>query len=225
MRKLFVAVVVVLLLGVAADRVGASLAAQQIEQRVREETGQEATAAVNGFPFLTQVLGRKLAHVRLTSDSATLPGEDLKVTALRVDLRGVGVQSEPRAERLEATGVVPFAEVERHRELPAGSLSASPDGRLRISQHVDLLNESFAVAGTAAVRVDGDQLVVEPDTLAIEGSAVQLDAEQRGRLAERLRFQLPLDDVPAGTRVDDVRVVERGLQVHLTGRDVLLSDL
>ncbi len=98
MRALRILLIIAVILGaifVAVDRVAVHLAEGEAADRLRASEGLASTPDVdiNGFPFLTQVLGGSLDEVRVgISDYEAGAGEDgrtIRIADLRADLSGV----------------------------------------------------------------------------------------------------------------------------------------
>lgn len=218
------ALLVLAVLAVAADRIGARFATAQLRARVATATGSPPQVSAPGA-FLPQALARRFGTVDMTVPSARLEKADLRVNDIRANLRDVPWNSTGRIGSVDATGVVPFAELERRAGLPAGSLSPAGDGRVRVSQKLDLFGLSLAVAATADIRLDGDAVAIEPAGLELAGSPVPLSDDLRDRLTGQLRARVPLAGLAAGLRVQDVNVVPEGLRVHVVGSDVPVAEL
>ena len=106
MRKLVIVVLVLLALGLAADRGAAYVAEGLIAQKVEDEEGVEsAQVDVHGFPFLTQALSGDFKEIELSMpavDTAIGADEGLTVedvdSAVRLyrDALGLRLLNEPR---------------------------------------------------------------------------------------------------------------------------------
>lgn len=225
MRKLIIGIAVLAVLLVLADRGAAELAEREIEQRAQQRVGSEVHAEILGVPFLTQALRRELDHVVLTADTAQLSERDVDVRNARLDLREVDIRSTDRAliDRVSARALVPWEELERQVErspLPRVSLSATPDGAVRVARTVDLQGRSVQASARAEVRLDGRVLVVEPLRVSVEDASLELDEQVSAELAQLLRVQVPADALPRGIRLDGIDVREEGILVRLTGSEV-----
>lgn len=122
-----VVLVVVVVLLVVADRVGVSIADDQVATQVQNKAqsegiqmGQKPTADIGGFPFLTQVVagkyGRIDVHLRdlTTKNSAgrnlTLPRLDIRATNVHAPLSTItGGSGSITADRIGGTAVVPYS--------------------------------------------------------------------------------------------------------------------
>ena len=227
MRKLLIGLALLLVVLLAVDRGAAYLVNRELDRSAQRAT-EGAQAQAPGFPFLTQALTGGF-DVDLTAPSLRLAEQDLQLNNVQATLSGVRGTSlaGARAASLDARAVVPFDDVARRANLPAGAVGPAGDGRARVTQKLELFGASVDVAATADVRVDpsGDAVVVEPTSFELQGSPVPLEGQLRETAGDRLRLRVPLPGLPPGTRLQDVRVAPEGLQVHLTGRDVPLQQL
>lgn len=227
MRKVLIGLAVLVLLLLGVDR-GAHYLVNRELNRSSQRAAEGAQAQAPGFPFLTQALTGGF-DVDLTAPSLRLEQQDLRLNNVQATLGGVRGTSlaSARAGTLDARAVVPFDDVARRANLPAGAVGPAGDGRARVTQKLEFFGASVDVAATADVRVDpaGDAVVVEPNRFELQGSAVPLEGQLREAAGDRLRLRVPLAGLPAGTRLQGVQVTPEGLQVHLTGRDVPLQQL
>lgn len=215
---------VLLALGVAADRIGARYATTQLRARVATATGSTPQVSAPGA-FLPQALARRFRTVDLSLPSVRLEKADLSVNDVRANLRDVPWESTGRIGAIDATGVVPFAELERRAGLPVGSLSAAGDGRVRVAQKLEVFGISLPVAATADLRLDGEVVAIDPAGLEVAGSPIPLNDELRNRITGQLRGRVPLAGLPAGMRAQDVAVTPDGLRLHIVGQDVAVAEL
>lgn len=215
----------VLLLG--ADRGAHALAEDRLRSEAAAEGLEGAEATIEGFPFLTQALDRRLEVVRLTGRAYTAPdgrSEDVRVLARGVDLSS----DEVTVAAVTIEALVRFATVE---DQLGGELSieAAPRGEVRISTEAELLGERLRISATGSVQVEGAEILLRPTTLEAEG------VEESGDdLADSLRdvagdflgpgreLRYPVAVLIEGTRLERATVTPRGFEVTLTGTDVPL---
>lgn len=228
MRRLFVGILVLVVLVVLADRTGVWLTERQIEQRLQQRVDSEVQADVLGVPFLTQAIARELNHVVLTAETAQLSERNIDVRDATIDLRNVRITSTRSAVagRVTARGLVPWQELEQQAQeagLPRASLSATPDGEVRVMRSVQLAEDRVQASATAEVALDGQTLVVEPVRFTVEGASVELDDQVSSQLSRLLRLRIPTSALPENMRLDSLDVRAPGLEVRLVGSDVPLG--
>ena len=229
MRRALLVLVVLALLLVVADRGALYLAEREAERRVEREAGGPTAVQLHGVPFLTQLAGQRLEHVELDGDRARLRGEgadarEVTVSDVHAELYGVtrGPGGSARADTVDAVGTIPLQEAERLGGLRAGSVTSNPDGTLRVARPIAVLGVNLDASATARVRVEGRELVFDPQRVQVEGATLELDQGARAQLADRLRTRVQLPALPEGSRVEDVEVTDAGLRFRVTGEDVTL---
>jgi len=227
MRKLIVALVVVVFLALAADRAAAlaaeHVAATQVQSRLA--LADKPDVSVDGFPFLTQVLRGRLTQVRVTAQDVPLGrfrADSLSVTAQQLQVnRQIPLDS--RAGHVEAVAVVPYSEVSRlaPEGVRVGPADAGSGDALRVTAPLDLPGRSTKAVATSHVRVHGGLLVVRAGRVVVGGHplAPALAARARGRLD----FSVPVRGLPGGLHLSGVRATSHGLQVTVTGRRLALA--
>lgn len=230
MRRALLVLAVLALLLVVADRAALYLVRGEAERRIEREAGGPVDVQLSGVPFLPQLARQRLEHVELDADRARLQGQgdqqqDVTFTDVHADLYGVtrGEGGVARAATLDAVGTIPLSEAERRAGLPAGSLTPGTDGTLRVARPIAVLGVNLDASATTTVRVEGEELVFDPQRVQVEGATLELDSGARAQLAERLRTRVRLPGLPEGSRVEDVQVVGDGLRFRLTGNDVALQ--
>jgi hypothetical protein len=222
MRKLLVVLVLLGLAAVAADRVAHKLAADEAEQRLAAEGLEEPAVTVRGFPFLTQLAAREFDDVDVTARLVrTGNGRARRVEAHGHDVR-VPSGGDVVVGRLEATGTVPYAEVERRLGRPGLSLSAAGDGQVRLRSDVPVPGGTLAVTARGEVRVRGTRVRLVPAGLRLQSGGTvpgSVSALLRDRLS--VRFQVP--GLPDGVRVERVTAAASGFVVDVAGADLTLG--
>lgn len=235
MLVVIVLVVVLAVLALVADRVGARMAATRIEDElVASGFERPVEVEVGGFPFLTQLLAERLEEV--TVDARTFPlrspeGEDGEQAGEPLPLRDVhavltGVRDGGDvvlAETVRMRGVLEFIEIEQRlpREGTELTLSPAPAGDgVHIEATVQVFGQELRLTGTAQVSVGEEStLVITPAQVdAPEGAG----SVETGGLQDSLTLSVPVSGIPQGSRLDDVEVVQDGFQLHIVGEDVRL---
>jgi hypothetical protein len=234
----FTAVLIVLMaLLVVADRVGAWAAERAVAEQVSQELDEYGVSAsppditVGGFPFLTQALdGRyESVGVRLRdveSEGLQLPVLDLTATGVTASVSTLLERSGPvDAAEVVGTATIGYASVAELTELPELSLSAEPDGALRVRVPVEVAGLSLTLAGVATVAVDGTVVQVRVQELAVEEASDLPGAVNAliDQVAQALSVNVQLPPLPYDLAVESVRAESSGLAVTVRAFDVPLS--
>ena len=221
MRKLLIAVVVLVLLAAAADFV----AARVFEDRVTTELQREydldrrPVVQVRDFPFLPHLATGRFSTIDVAATDASAKG--INAAQLQLTLHGVRVPREVllgepgRITVDRADGTIELTEAEVNRlladRLQGGSLAIGEDG-VRVRVEVPLLGEAL-VTGRLGAR-DG-AVSFTPEEIRLGGHG-PLQPALEDQLSSQFSFQVPLPELPAGVRLE--RVETRPGTVVLSGR-------
>jgi LmeA-like phospholipid-binding len=221
-RKLLVAAVVLLILGVAADFAAARVFEDRVTDVLQREydLGRRPVVQVRDFPFLPHLATGRFSTVDVAATDLRAGG----VTAARLalHLRDVRVPrevllGEPGGVDVgRADGQVELTEAEVNRlladRLPGASLTVGRDG-VRVRLRTELLGQPLEAVATGSLRVRGDAIAFIPESVRL-GDGV--DPAFESQVAPRLTFEVPLPELPAGLRVE--RVDTRPGAVVISGR-------
>ncbi|MBX7552018.1 DUF2993 domain-containing protein [Streptomyces sp. tea 10] len=225
-RVLAITVVVLAVLLTVADRVSVHYADKEAARLVKQKYGyanstdSHVDVSIEGFPFLTQVLGQNFGHVRLTAGQFTVDttsnaqGGYLHVKEFDLDLRGVTVTSltARSAEANLATGTLKLS----YDEL-SGVVTrlAGSGGPLRVSPAPGSAEQAAKVriTGTAdGQHVDGT------GTLLAQGNELTLTIPGVQRPAPVWRV-----DLPEGVGFTAARATADGVDISMVGHQVTLG--
>lgn len=212
MRKLLIAVVLLLGLAVAAD----FIAARVFESRVttalqrRYDLGKRPIVQVRDFPFLPHLVSGHFSTIDLATDHASARG--LTVESLELHLRDVTV---PRSVMLGRSGLVRVArsdgevtlsqaEINRlvAERLQGGSLTLGSGGA-RVQLRSQVLGRPLTVVVVGRLGARAGRIAFTPQTVQISGVSDPLLEQQ---LTSQFTFDVSLPPLPAGFMVDRLDV-------------------
>lgn len=220
MRKFAIVVVVLVALGVAADRAAAYVAEGVVAQKIQDAEGiDDAAVDITGFPFLTQVLAGEFSAIEVsmpTVDAATGGGGSVRVHELDVTFRDV-VTSEGFSSA-HAGSVTGSGSIEYDAFTGLGLVDVAYGGQTR-DGHGSL---ELSLGRGLTTRVVPTML--DGQTLGFTGS----DGTSRSDpLPDALTtFALgsyALDGLPSGFEIESVEATRDGLELTVTGIDVPLA--
>lgn len=229
MRKLVVALVVLLVLGVVADRVAVQVAEAQVAKRLREtgRLGQDPKVAVRGFPFLTQVLAGRYDRIdvetkQFARGGVVLSRLDVSLLGARVpagQALGGQVRSVP-VEGLQAQAVVRYVDL-AGRSGSAGLRVVPAGDQVEVTGRLTVRGQTVTATARSAVRLRGRSLVVSAQSVKVAGQgSAAIDRAVR-RL---LDFTVPIGALPYGLDLTSARVDVSGVVlVAASGPTVLTS--
>lgn len=222
-RALVVTVVVVLVIAAAA-----AVADHQLRLTAQERLAASLTASLGadrgvdvaiseGRPFLLQLAAGRLDAVTATAGHITLGGTD--VTDVRIQATGVTVRQPYLAADMTTTGTVPTVTIQdRVRQGGLDVAVAVAGGELRATGTV------FGVPWdvTLAPAAEAGRLTVNATVAHVAGLPVAIDTLPVRVRAAITGVEVPLRGLPQGLAITGARVVVAGVELTLTGRDVVL---
>jgi hypothetical protein len=235
MRISLIVLGILVVLFIAADRVAVFIAQGEVASKARSSLGlaDEPDVSINGFPFLTQMLGQSLDRVTLGIDSyqAQVGGERVTLRELDIEVRDTelsGGYSDAVAAEASGTGLITYdAMTEVYGELLgseangiAASFEYAAEGQVRINLQASVLGQNVNVG-----EVIGE-LVVEGDQVSMEVVDDNIpDAIPGGEtlVREQLGTERTISGLPDGLALESVEPTEEGLLVGIAGTDVSLS--
>jgi hypothetical protein len=226
MRKLLIAVIVIVVLLVAADRVAAVVADRQIASRVETSyhLPSKPSVSVQGFPFLTQVAAGSYHEIDLSIGQ--LDSNGVQVNNLVAHLMGVhapvrdlvgGNSSGIMAAQVTGTGTVPLSSVQSR--VPQGVQLSQDGGALRMSGTVSYLGVSVPVSAVASLGVSPSGITVTPTRVSL-GSGINAPASA---VSGQFRFTVPVTGLPLHLSVTSVSVTPAGVQVSVSAANVAFT--
>lgn len=227
MRALLIAVLVLLGIAVAADRVLVVVSEDQLAAAIQEE-GQlpaEPDISIEGFPFLTQAISGRYNSIRVGVDVAALglpPGAtaDIQLLGAQVPLSSVlsGSVSSVPVDQVLGTVTFPFDYI---GEQLGGAAVTEEGSGLRVETTVSLLGQDFPVAATAELALVGGEVAVTASN--VEGLGTELPDEVTAVVLDLLDVNIPVPELPFGLMFTGIQVVEDGMQVVAEGSNIVLE--
>jgi len=224
MRKLLIAVVVLLLLGAAADFAAARVFEDRVTEALQREydLGRRPVVQVRDVPFLPHLATGRFSTIDLAATDATARG--INAAQLKLTLHGVRVPrevmlGEPGQVTVDrADGTIELTEAEVNRlladRLQGGTLAIKEDGvELRVK--VPLLGQTLEARVTGELGARDGRVTFTPDEIRL-GEQGRIDPSTEDLLASQFTFEVPLPELPAGVRLE--RVDTRPGTVVLSGR-------
>jgi hypothetical protein len=224
MRKLLIAVVVVLLLGAGADFAAARVFENRVTEALQREydLGRRPVVQVRDVPFLPHLATGRFSTIDLAATDATARG--INAAQLKLTLHGVRV---PRDVMLgdpgritvdRADGTIELTEAEVNRlladRLQGGALAIKENG-VELRVQVPLLGQTLEALVTGELGARDGRVTFTPDEIRL-GEQGRIAPSVKDLLASQFTFEVPLPELPAGVRLE--RVDTRPGTVVLSGR-------
>ena len=224
MRKLLIAVVVLVLLGAVADFAAARIFEDRVTEALQREydLGRRPVVQVRDFPFLPHLATGRFSTIDLAATDATARG--ITAAQLKLTLHGVRVPREVmlgepgRVTVDRADGTVELTEAEVNRllgdRLQGGRLAIGQDG-VQLRTRLQLLGQPLDAVVTGRLGARDGGISFTPTRIRV-GDRGPLDPAQVDLLSSQLSFRVPLPELPAGVRLE--RVDTRPGTLVLSGR-------
>jgi hypothetical protein len=224
MRRLLVAAVVLILLGVGADFAAARIFEGRVTEALQREydLGRRPVVQVRDVPFLPHLATGRFSTIDVAATDATARG--INAAQLKLTLHGVRVPrevmlGEPGRITVErADGTIELSEAEVNRlladRLQGGRVAIGQDG-VQVRTQLELLGQPLDALVTGRLGARDGEVTFTPTQVRL-GDRGPLDPTQEDLLSSQLTFQVPLPELPAGVRLE--RVDTRPGIVVLSGR-------
>jgi hypothetical protein len=220
-RWLLISLVSLVVLVIAADRVGVVVA-----ERVAADTLQSSQhlpskpdVEIAGFPFLTQLATGHYDEITVTASDVPLGrgAHGLALSRLQVVLHDLDVSrsfSRFHADSADATATIGFGEL---GDVLGVDLSYAGNGRVQATKTVSVVNHTLHAHITARPRLENGRLgFVDTSVTGLAGlTGAVVDA-----VARDFDVTLPLQGIPFQVHLRSLHVDPSGVVVALSGRNL-----
>ncbi len=203
-----------------------------LARSIQTETGTNGTPTVkvNGLLFLPQVIRGRYDSVQIgLVDLTTGP---LRVASLNAELRGVhlpfhdvlvGSANDILIDSAGEQALITYADLNAYLESTGRSVrvEAAAEGNVRLTATLELLGQSITASADAEISAADGAVAIRPTRLNTE---TDLDASSEALLGRRLTVVVPMDPLPFGQQVTDIRTVDAGFIVTAGGTDVTIPN-
>lgn len=217
-RGLIAVISVLVLIGIliGLDRAAAAYAENRIATQLTSHGfPRKPDVTVQGFPFLTQVIGHRLQGVDVRSSGIREGPITLSLAALATGIRLNSGYNSGTISRVRGTGLITFASIAN-----AASAAGAPGLKLsRAGPHSVKLKADLGI-----VTADATATVIRtgPEEFKIHvTSAGGLPASLLGPVSS---FTVHVPRLPMGLQVQGIAVTGKGVVAHVTGRNVVFGN-
>lgn len=249
-RRALVVLLVLLLLAlvalVVADRVGRSIAddklAEQVAQQAQQQNiqlGQQPTADITGFPFLTQVAAGRydkiLIHLRdVQAQGYSLPKLDVAAKGVHAKVGDVlNHRGTITADRVDGTATLSYGyfekmlkdEIDKTVQLQRLQLTGR-NGRLLVHATVPVLGQQLKLVGQAKLALSDGGRRVRVAVRNLKPESGDLPSFAQGALnqvAQQLSTDIALPAFPYHLRLTGVDPARQGLLISASADHVSLA--
>lgn len=244
MRKLLIALVVLVVLLVAADFGGRAYAEYRAAQAIDQEAdGQVASdVSIDGFPFLWQAVRGRYPEVVVTA-TTTRQGAvagaraeaDLQDVTLPLSDVMSGTVDNLSAQSSVLRAYLPLSSLsaaiaQNSTDHSAVNFSPGADGGVQVSTTVTVLGQQIPLSGTASISIADDSLRISVSDLqaagvSLTGSDQQAAGASADRLEQALTTTVPLNWLPFTVTDGNVSVAGNDLVLTVSTGPFTLSQL
>lgn len=230
-RPLLIMLTVLCVLFVAVDRITVALAESEAESRFKSAEGLdvEPDVSIKGFPFLTQVFGKKLDTVRASAEGLEAGNGQASVRVARftADLHDVRLTDNFKsavADTLTGTVLISYADLndvapDGVSVAYAGRNASTGGGEVKVTGSVSFLGRTWARSVVSEVNLKGG------DTISLRAKDVPgVDIPGLEEFVrKRIDFSEKVTGLPSSIALDRVSAGPDGVTITLTGTDVSLT--
>lgn len=224
--RVLVALVVLALAFVAADRVGVYVAEDRAEAAFASELGTRPNVEIHGFPFLTQWGQGSFEETTISGKRATFSGakiDDPVITLANVHTSPWAHNAEDfvgaTAGTVRLSGTVPYTTLPLPKGVAVKRNGKSGDD-VRLSGTVSLFGHREKFRAVGAVSLDHGRITLSPHSIRFLGRTPSAALTALAR--DHLRLSVRPPNLPAGLSVTAVKVTDKGVRVSASGKDVKL---
>lgn len=233
-RRSLVVLFVLAGLFVGADRLAVYLAEEKAADKITSARGlagtESATVSINGFPFLTQVLDKKLEEVDVELTGITAAAADQQITVTRVEATLTDVRlgdgyTSATAEHATGTASISYEDL---NEIAPEGIEVSYAGKeraarnqVKITASIDIMGRTLEIPKPVYSTVE----ITEDNALRLHADDVPgasiPGAEEQVR--QHVDFGTGVSGLPSGLALEKAGVTRDGVRFTLTGTDVPLG--
>jgi LmeA-like phospholipid-binding len=224
LRTFVIAIIVLVIVLVALDFGAKAFAQDKLASEIKSHGfPKKPSVSIEGFPFLTQVIGRDIHQVKISSQN--VPEGPVRISKISAVMSGIHLNSgytSGTISRVSGSVLISFSSLSStlsSRAGPFGSLlgsaglklsSAGPD-KVRASLNLPL------VSGSATWRITRSSGRRLTGTLV---SSSGVPSELLGGLGH---FSVQIPELPFHVQIGSVRITPDGVVGQLSGRDLTFS--
>jgi len=224
LRALLIALLVLVVLFVVADRVGVAVAERVAGDTIQSSQHLDSRPEVDvaGFPFLTQLATGNFDKITVTAHDIPVGQQVhlLNLSRIRATLHGVHVSrdfSSVHANTADAVALVGYRELGKTLGIdvePAGN------GRIKAAKRITILGQSIQASITTEPQIVNGALAFGAPTINGLGDLAQNVTDALKKVFD---LTVPLQGIPFDIKVQSLQVGPDGLAILLTGNDLSYS--
>jgi hypothetical protein len=236
MRKALIAVLILVVVLLALDRIGVVVAESQIASRVQSSQGlaRKPSVSIRGFPFLTQVLTGRYDQLDVTVHDFAQQG--LTVDVLTVHAHGVSVPlskvisgsvSEVPVDRTDARVTISYQHLNDYLKQRLDgqviTVSGRDDGTLTLTGTLPF-PPRVSLSVSALVQVGSSSITLQPTSLDSALSQIPGGDAARSLVQQFFTVRLPISQLPFGIALKSATVKASGVVIDASATGLTLRN-
>ncbi len=237
LRRLLIALVIVVALVALGDRVANALVERRIATEVANTAAdhgaysdQRPDVTVHGWPFLTQAWSGDFEQIDITlsdvgSNGLTFPSLELVAHDVDADWRKLSDGGDAVASTLDVSGSVSVDSIEALLAEETGfDLQIGEDGTASLQSTKELMGVEVDLEATGQIVIDGSTLSFRPE--AVESLTENLPAEAQPLVEQALdefASSVDLPELPYGIQLVEIAFEGDVVTVSGSAEDVVLT--
>lgn len=246
-RIFLVLLLIVIVLVIAADRIGVVVAEREVAKQTQAQLESEditmsarPSVTIDGVPFLTQVASGHYQKIIIVIPDPTSKGirlDSLHVTATDVNAPASTVMSgggEIKANKVVGDAEINWKSLQQLVDLtPLKQYGVDPStirisgtnsGQISLSAPASLLGQSFTVLATGTVALSNNLLHIRVTKVSTADSTLPPVVEQALRqLQAQLTFDVRIPALPYHLVLNSVNSNAQGVQIAASAANVILG--
>lgn len=212
---------------IAADRISLLVAERVIASKVQtsQHLSRQPSVTIEGFPFLTQVIGNDYHAIRASGSDITLGASGQRVTVSSFSARLSGVSTFDQfhgvtAKTVTGSATLGYDQLSKVLNVP---LAYATGGRIQATRSVEVLGKTVTATVSAVVTVPGgDELAFSDVRVAVQDVGVEVPSLVTNQLSSIFQRKLSLAGLPFGLRITQLTAASSGVQIDAVASNVRL---
>ncbi len=219
LRIVIIVVVVLLAILVGADFAAKAYAEGQMASQIQQQGfPKKPDVTIEGFPFLTQVIGHDLKEAKLSSTD--VKEGPIVISSINATMTGIHLNNSFNSgtiDHLTGVATITFSALSNAMTAQAGDLGSLADAGLKLSSagpnEVKASLDLVITSGSATWRVTTTGHQIKIHLVSSSG----LPSELLGAVSD---ITIPLPSLPLGLSIQSIKVTPTGLVGTISGRNV-----
>jgi len=223
LRWIIIAVVVVVAILIGVDFAAKSYAEGQMASQIQQQGfPKKPDVSIEGFPFLTQVIGHDLKNVKLSSTD--VKEGPITISSINATMTGVHLNSSFNSgtiDQLTGVATITFAALSNAMSAQAGGLGDLASAGLKLSgagpDEVKASIDLVIASGSATWRV------TTPGDNKLNIHLVSSDGLPGDLLGAVSDMSITLPSLPLGLKIKSIKVTSTGIVGTISGKNIPFS--